>query len=140
MQSEPHRPSRLAIAFVVVGLALSAIGIGYIVYAGRERQLPPISAPHADPQIEQLHALVAMLTLSFFLFLAFLFGSYLMVRLGRRVADRRPPRQPSEYVDVWGNYRLTQEQIEAATRQLRDDVPPAPPPDDAEPEPPDEKP
>jgi len=140
MQSELSRPSRLAMVFVVVGLALSAIGIGYIVYAGRERQLPPIATSQADPKVQELRALVAVLMLSFFLFLTFLIGSYLMVRIGRRMIERKRLRQRTPYVDVWGNYRLTQEQIESAVRQLRDNLPSTPPPDDTDPEPSDEQP
>jgi hypothetical protein len=140
MRSDHHRPSRLAIAFVVVGLALSAIGIAYIIYAGRERGLPPISAPQPDPRVQQLEALVRMLTLSFLLFLVFLVGSYLMVRIGRRLLHHAPFRGPSEYVDVWGNYRLTQDQIDAATREPEEQLPPDAPPRDTEPQPPDQEP
>jgi hypothetical protein len=131
-----ERPSRLAIVFVVVGFALSAIGIAYIIYAGRERELPPISRPEVDPRIAQLEALVKMLTHSFFLFLAFLVGSYLIVWSSRRVVQRRPGRRRSEYIDAWSSYRLTQEEIDTATRQWEESLPPdaAPGSDDAEPD------
>ncbi|MFQ5806400.1 MAG: hypothetical protein ACE5I3_08115 [Phycisphaerae bacterium] len=140
MQSEQRQPSRLAIGFVVVGLALSAVGIAYMIYAGRERHLPPLTAPEPDPRIEQLEALVRMLTHSFFLFLAFLIGSYLMVRIGRHVLDRKTSRERTEYVDAWGKYRLTQDEIDTATRQLDEDFPPEASPGDAAPQPPPENP
>ena len=139
MPPERQPVSRLAIAFVMVGLALSAIGIAYITYAGRERGLPPLTAPQPDPRMEQLQALSQMLMHSFFLFLAFLIGSYLMVRIGRRVLDRKPFRAPTEYVDAWGSYRLTQNEIDTASAQLEDDFPPETPPRDAGSEPPEEK-
>lgn len=138
MQSEQRRPSRLAIAFVVVGLALSAIGIAYIIYAGRPRSLPPISVPPDHPQIAELKALYRMLLHSFLLFLAFLFGSYLMVRIGRRMLVHKPFRERTEYVDAWSNYRLTQDEIDQATRELDDDFPPPSPPGAGESPPPDE--
>jgi len=139
MQLEPRHPSRLAIVFVVVGLALSAIGIAYIVYAGRPRSLPPVSVPDDQARVAELKALYRMLLHSFLLFLAFLFGSYLMVRIGRRMLERKPVREKSEYVDVWGNYRLTQDEIDTATRRLAEDFPPGASPGGSGP-PPDEKP
>jgi hypothetical protein len=125
MRSELHRPSRLAIVFVVVGLTLSALGVAYIIYAGRPRALPPIVDVHDEANVERLDALARMLGHSLFmflfLFLAFLIGSYLMVRLGRRVLNRGSLRQRTEYVDAWGSYRLTQEEIDTAMRGLDDD-------------------
>ncbi len=124
MHADRSRPSRLAVVFVVVGLALSAIGIAYIIYAGRARELPPLTEPQDDVRIQQLDALLRMMMHSFFLFLAFLVGSYLMVRIGRGVLRQKPFRQSSEYVDAWGNYRLTQDEIDTATARLDEDFPP----------------
>ena len=129
MRADQPHPSRLAISFVLVGLALSAVGIAYIIYAGRERELPPITAPQNDVRIQQLDALLRMLTHSFFIFLAFLFGSYLMVRIGRSVLGRRHSPQRTEYVDAWSQYRLSQDEIDTATARLDDDFPPDLPPD-----------
>lgn len=129
MRADQPRPSRLAISFVLVGLALSAVGIAYIIYAGRERELPPITAPQTDVRVQQLNALLRMLTHSFFIFLAFLLGSYLMVRIGRGVLSRRHTPQRTEYVDAWSHYRLSQDEIDTATARLDDDFPPDRPPD-----------
>jgi hypothetical protein len=129
MPVERNRPSRLAIVFVVVGLALSAIGIAYLA-APVERELPAITRPPDELRIQQLDALLRMLTHSFFLFLAFLLGSYLMVRIGRRVLDRKQAAQRTAYVDAWSNYRLSQDEIDTATARLDDDFPSDRPPDD----------
>lgn len=139
MRHDKQPVSRLAITFVVVGLGLSAIGIAYMTYAGRPRELPPISAPASESgveqNIEQLEALTRMMMHSFFLFLAFLFGSYLMVRIGRAVLSRRPARTRAAYVDAWSNYRLTQDEIDTASAQLDDDFPPDTPPRETDPRP-----
>jgi len=121
MQAEPYRPSRLAIGFVVVGLALSAVGIAYMIYAGRARALPALTSAPVRSHIAELQALYRMLLHSLLLFLAFLFGSYLMVRIGRRVLEPRAARQTTQYVDAWANYRLTPEEIDTATRSLEED-------------------
>jgi hypothetical protein len=118
----PH-PSRLAIIFVVVGLALSALGIAYIM-SPTERILPPAPRLQDQVRIQQFNALLRMLTHSFLIFLAFLLGSYLMVRIGRRVLYQRPPRRHSRYVDAWGSYRLSQDEIDTAAAELEEDFPP----------------
>ena len=133
-----RRPSKLAIAFVVVGLALSAAGVAYIIYAGRPRQLPPVAEQAFSPQrrVQELEALLRMLTQSFVIFMAFLLGSYLMVRIGRALlGPQHRESRPTEYVDAWGQYRLSEEQVEAASRQLRDALgtPPEPPDESAPP-------
>ncbi len=132
MDSEQPRPSRLAITFVVVGLALSAIGIAYLIYAGRARHLPPLTTPEVDLLVkkQQLDALFRMLLHSFFLFLAFILGSYLMVRIGRRVLYHKPHHARTEYHDAWGNYRLSQDEIDTATANLEEDFPPDATPND----------
>ena len=143
MQPEQRRPSRLAVTFVVVGLALSALGIAYLSYAGRARRLPSLlstaSAPAHRAKVERIgeaKALMRMLLHSSLLFLAFVFGSYLIVRIGRDMLDRRAQRAGSEYVDAWSHYRLTQEEIDTATGGLEDDIPPESPPGDSQREPP----
>jgi len=123
MRDQQPRRHRLAATLVLVGLALAAVGIGYNIYAGRPRSLPPLtSAPQPAP-IEQAKALLAMLTYSFLIFLAFLLGSYLILRLGRRLVGRPTPRRPSRYVDVWSSYRLTKEQIDTAIARLTGESP-----------------
>jgi hypothetical protein len=123
MDAERPRPSRLAISFVVVGLALSAIGIAYIM-SPIERELPPLDAPEVQARAQQLDALFRMLANSFLLFLVFLLGSYLMIRIGRRVLYQGPAGNRSEYVDAWSQYRLSQEEIDTATDVLDNDFPP----------------
>jgi len=125
-ESERHRPSRLAIGFVVVGLTLAAAGVWYIWWAGRERELPPFSRP-AHPEADALHALLATLIVTLVLFLLFVIGSLVMVRAGRAFLVK-PRSGPTRYVDAWGNYRLTDEQIAAAAQDLRSFGQPPPPP------------
>ena len=132
MYSEQPRSGRLATTFVVAGLALAAIGIAYLMYAGRARELPPLTDPKEDLLLkkQQLDALFRMLLHSFFLFLAFILGSYLMVRIGRRVLHHKSHRTHTEYHDAWSNYRLSQDEIETATDNLKEDFPPDATPND----------
>ena len=131
MDSEQPRHSRLATTFVVVGLALSAIGIAYLMSPVGARELPPLTSPEQNLSTQkQLDALFRMLLHSFLLFLVFILGSYLMVRIGRRVLHRKPQRTRTEYHDTWGNYRLSQDEIDTATANLEKDFPPDAAPND----------
>jgi len=134
MPSHDDRPSRLAIGFVVLGLALSAVGIAYIIYAGRARELPPVNTQTEMARVQQYRALYRMLMHSFFLFLAFLLGSYVMIRLGRVVMRASTPENSTEYVDAWGAYRLSQDDIDTASARLDEDFPPDTPPPEPPPE------
>ena len=121
---EYRGPSRPAVLFVVIGLALCSIGIAYISYAGRERVLPAVIVPEDDPRLAQLRGLVRVLVHSLVLFLVFLFGSYILVRIARLVATRHPEPAHKEYADAWSNYRLSQDEIDTAAAALDEEFPP----------------
>ncbi len=114
-----RRGGTLATVFVVVGLALSAIGVAYMMYAGRPRQLPALTTQPAAarPPVEQAEAMMAMLTYSFIIFMVFLIGAYIIVRVGRHFREKYRPASRSELVDIWSNYRLSEEEIESAAQQ-----------------------
>ena len=133
MPSDSQRSHRLAVTFVVIGLFLSSLGIAYIIYAGRWRQLPPISVPEETVKLQQSKALFRMLVNTFLIFLSFLLGSYLMVRFGRLFSRVKPVENHTDYTDAWSNYRLTQEELDTATARLEEDFPPDTPPQRPEP-------
>ncbi|GMU83216.1 MAG: hypothetical protein AMXMBFR47_30870 [Planctomycetota bacterium] len=121
--------SRFAGAFIVIGLSLAAVGILYLVWMQRVQELGPMPLDGSDETVDEPSpfakpfALFSALVITFVLFLAFLVGSYLMVRVGRMLVDRGTPPRETKYVDAWGSYRLTEAQIEDA---LREDPPPDP--------------
>lgn len=121
--------SRFAGAFIVIGLSLAAVGILYLVWMQRVQELGPITSETSgelttEPsQTAKPVALTSALVTTFVMFLAFLVGSYLMVRVGRMLVDGGSSPRETKYVDAWGSYRLTDAQIEAA---LREDPPPDP--------------
>lgn len=135
MPSDHPRSKWIATTFVVVGLAMSAVGLAYFIYAGQPRKLFPDSVPDDYARLQQSKALFRMLLHSFLIFLAFLFGSYLMVRIGRVLARVKKSENKTEYVDAWSGYRLTQEELDTATSQLEEDFPPDLPPANPEPDP-----
>lgn len=124
MSPDQPRSKRLAAAFVLIGLALSAIGLAYIIYAGRERKVFPETVPDNLARLQHVKALFRMLLHFFLIFLTFVFGSYLMVRIGRALSRAKPGAGRTAYVDAWSNYRLTQEELDTATARLEEDFPP----------------
>jgi hypothetical protein len=44
----------------------------------------------------------------------FVVGAYLLIRTGRSLSQRRLGGRPTEYVDAWSQYRLSEEQIQSA--------------------------
>lgn len=128
MSDSTHfRNPRMALAFVIVGIFLAATGLIYLHYTGREQELttPP---PVTNQQIVQINAMLDALYFTLLLLGTFVVGSYIMTRIGRAALLKRDepdvPRR-TEYVDAWSKYRVTDEQIQAAT-----DGPPDTPPTD----------
>lgn len=129
-----RRTSRLAITFMVVGLALSAAAIVYNNSLIAPQELPPVG-PLDEERRATIDAVTATLLVTFAVFLAFLIGSYLMIRFGRLLLDRSPPAR-TEYIDAWSRYRVSDAEIAAVSDDLKamsgDDPgsPPKPPPTD----------
>lgn len=96
--------------------------------------------PRDHPAVQRMFRSVALLMLAGLLIMAFAIGAYLVIRVGRAVAQKsRSPKQ-TEYVDAWGQYRLSEAEIEAALRNIESRDSETPPPggasSDGPPEPP----
>lgn len=107
-------PSPLAIWLLVLGLALTAMGLAVLWWAGRVEALPAPRPPdqHSDPR--RIAALARVLLWSLLILLLFVVGAMLMIRVGR--IFRRPPGpRATRYVDAWSLHRLTDEQIAELT-------------------------
>lgn len=116
---EHPRRGKLALTFVVAGLALSATGVIYIVYSGRERMLPGAAGPPVGA--ERFQALMSALLVSLCLLLAFLVGAYATKRVGRlMIGSSDKSKEGTGYRDVWGDYRITQEELRQADETLRE--------------------
>lgn len=115
-----QRTSRLAIWFVIIGLSLAATGLSYISWAGRERQIPAVSNEAALRTAKSLQIGVATLIISLVLFLVFMLGAYLINRVARLIPTAEPSTTRTEYVDVWSEYRVTDQQIDDATEEEDD--------------------
>lgn len=126
--AEFDRPwsSRVAAVLIALGLSLALGGIAFHLWMLRVQELPPIDQSHTsrDPRTT-LRGMSNTLWITFTLASAFIVGSFVMVRAGRYFLDKSPRSPRTEYVDAWGRYRVSEEEIDAATQ---DDG--RPPPDD----------
>jgi hypothetical protein len=137
MRDERPRSSRLAATFIALGLSLAAGGIAFNLWMLRVQELPPaISGVIPEKNVRpMLHLMSSTLVAAFILVMTFVVGSFIMVRAGRYFLDRSPALPRTEYVDAWGRYRISEDEIEAATGEERpahdddDDVSPDDRPD-----------
>lgn len=135
-EREPEeRPlqSRIAAVFVLAGLVLALGAALFNIWALRVQELPPINSREPTAWTPT-HLRVVSVTLFdlWLLVMAFLVGSYVMVKIGRAMLMPQPSAKPTQYVDAWGGYRISDEQIASATAEFD---PPREPPPDAPPEP-----
>jgi hypothetical protein len=63
----------------------------------------------------QMRSLYTTLTVTLLLLLAFVVGTYVIVRVGRAMVRKPRQREATRYVDAWTGYRLSEQEIERAT-------------------------
>jgi hypothetical protein len=68
-------------------------------------------------QGRRLSAILAVLLMSLLAILAFLVGAYLLIRIGRALVQKRVGGEPTQYVDIWSRYRISEQQIDDLTRE-----------------------
>jgi len=137
---------RSALVFMLIALLML---VCVAVYLALARLLHPasIGASPNDTALAlrgKLTILLAIVLGAILLILAFALGAYLVLRIGRSLAQRRVGGHATEYVDAWSHYRLSAAQIDAATRDehgpsrpdepggaadTRPDTPPGPDPE-----------
>lgn len=93
------------------------------VVAAEETRIP-VEPSH----IRQLSYMLAVLLVAALLILLFVISLYLISRIGRALLRKPVGGRPTPYVDAWSQYRLTDEEIEEATRETDGPGPDAGPP------------
>ena len=114
---------RLAFLLVLVVLAMTSVLGAYVMFE-RLRHLPAVPPPAdsggPDP-MEKLQLVLAMVLVAVLAILAFVVGAYVFIRLGRSLMSRPLSDGPTEFVDAWSEYRVTQEEIDAVNGMFDDD-------------------
>ena len=117
---------RLATLLVLGALVLTVCAAVYVFVGHHGTQPASDSAVLTQPELEQqsgaARRLATMLTIaliSALLILLFAIGAYLVIRAGQFVARGHVGGKPTAYVDAWSQYRLSDEQISAATDEER---------------------
>lgn len=111
---------------------LGVVGGVLLIYAIHGfRVAPPAEGPldvgAAEAHARRVTVLMMLVLASGLLLVLFIVGAYFLLRAGRGLRDA-DPHGPTLYVDAWGRYRLTDEQIRAATDHESGDSPPQTPP------------
>lgn len=113
---EKVRASRRAALILLLG---SAVGLGAAAAYATWRLSdvsPQANGPPDAATAVRIAAYLHVLGISFLLFVLFMGGSYVLVRLIRRAEPRAAARrQKTPYVDAWSQYRVTPEDIARAT-------------------------
>lgn len=120
---KPQPLGRLALLLVLVALAMTSVLGAYVMFE-RLRHLPGIAPPadsgRPDP-MEKLKLVLAMVLVAVLAILAFVVGAYLFIRLGRWLMSKPLSDGPTEFVDAWSEYRVTQDEIDAVDGMFDDD-------------------
>ncbi|MCA9244248.1 MAG: hypothetical protein KDA32_09855 [Phycisphaerales bacterium] len=110
MRSLQRWPRWLAAA---LGLTL----LGAVAYAGSDLGFTPLLADSEPPtlspeQAKRLTHHTRMITVAGLMLIGFLVVSFVLMRLGRAMMGSRRGAKRTEYVDAWGAYRISEEEID----------------------------
>lgn len=105
---------------LVVAVLLGSTGLAaallFFVRAWYSHELQTTSAPTTLPPSARAVALLTTLGITLISAIAFLAGA-MAIRMSRAAVGAEQQRKPTQYVDAWANYRVTDEQIADATRE-----------------------
>ncbi len=134
------RPTSRAILLIVLAVLVLTVCASVYVFAAQRALLPrtqTISGTEEEARLaletRRGMVMLTVLLVSALLILLFVVGAYLVIRMGQLVSRPRVGGKPTEYVDAWRHYRLTDEQILAATDEDRPEDRPGKPPSGPEP-------
>jgi len=115
---------RLAVLLALGVLGATVGATLYVILAQSHPNALPASTTSATsaPSVtidEGRRAATFLLIVSISVLLALMaaLGAYVVIRYGQRLARQKVGGQPTEYVDAWGHYRLSDEEISAATAE-----------------------
>lgn len=128
MTSARHSSAGRTVTLAVLGLLLVTVcATVYVFLAQQQGPAPALGVITAEEEAEQaaaqarrLATLLTILLVSALLILLYMLGAYLVIRVGQAVSHPPVGGRPTRYVDVWSDYRLTEEEISAATREEED--------------------
>lgn len=114
------RAVTFAVAILLVLMVLAGV---YVFFAQRQAPIPCIlddDLTRQDRETKRLVALLTVLLVSALLILMFVVGAYFVIHIGQYISRQRVGGKPTEYVDAWQNYRLSEADISAATDEPAD--------------------
>jgi len=105
---------------IACGLLLVVCVAAYLLVTNRlEASVARLAAGEVSREAVTAEAsrLLAILLGAALLIVLFAVGAYLFIGLGRAVSRPAVDKKPTEYFDAWSHYRVSEEQIRAATEE-----------------------
>ncbi len=115
MKDRPQAPlGRVAMVLVLACLLLLLAFLTYMVRLSWDRMPADAGSgegPALDP-VQRVRLTLAMLLFAVLAILIFVISTYVVIKLGRAVMAKRVAEKPTQYVDVWGGYRVSQQELD----------------------------
>lgn len=117
---------RLLIASVMAAMIVAVIIISQLVWMPSpeaELRMPGGDQTPGELTDEARRTVyrIAVSLVTLLLLTLFLVAVYLLTRMGRSLKQTTVGGKPTEYVDAWSHYRLSEDAIERATQESDDD-------------------
>ena len=109
---------------IACGLLLVVCVAAYLLVTNRlEASVARLAAGEVSREAVTAEAsrLLAILLGAALLIVLFAVGAYVFIGLGRAVSRPAADKKPTEYFDAWSHYRVSDEQIRAATEEQSHD-------------------
>jgi hypothetical protein len=111
---------RLAVLLIVLALLLVVCVALYFFITNRlAASVARLAAGEVSREavMAELSRMVAILLGAALAILAFAIGAYVFIGIGRAISRPAASKEPTKYIDAWGRYRVSDEQIRAATEE-----------------------
>ena len=123
-------PGYAAMMIMIIAMLATVCVSVYLFLTRQLRTADPGLPPDQMTRDVMRHKLAVLLVVmlgAVLLIMLFVIGSYLFMRIGREVSRKPVGGEPTEYSDAWSGYRVSDEEIAAATQE---DPPDSAPPDE----------
>ncbi|MBU0637969.1 MAG: hypothetical protein KKB50_03825 [Planctomycetes bacterium] len=114
---------RITVVVILLALLVIIVGAMFLLFGEldgsgtTQTETGAARRPANVQEIKRLSYTLAILLVSVLLILVFVIGTYVVIRVGRAVTQRPVGGEPTHYVDAWSSYRLSADEIDAATSE-----------------------
>ncbi len=114
---------RATLVITSLGLIFMLVLLVWMALSTQRMPSPLADEGEVKTELKRMSALLVILFTALLLILFFVISAYAILRIGRTLSESRVGGKPTEYVDAWSRYRLSEEEIAAATAEEAHDDP-----------------